>query len=1092
MANKPTYEELEQRVKELEDETFEHKRAEKVLKENELKLRVSEQELNSILHHSPDIIYRLNPAGEITYINDIVKEYGYSREDLIGKNILEFVHPDDREKAVHRINERRTDDRSTKSLEIRLLRKDLDCVPFEDKSRGFGDFSIDAEGIYSSEKQEMKSFVGTQGIARDITERKQAEEALQEGEERQRSLIEAVSRAGILLFVVDNEYKVRYMNEPMIAGFGDATGSICYLEVGGLDSPCEYCQVSKVIGDGERVHYQPTVADGRTFDIMAVPYTDIDGTRCKLEIIQDVTSQMQAQETLRESERKYRSTVENISDGFFTLTGEDLIITYFNFAAEELLGRKAKDILGKPLFEAFPEAKGSVFENKYRQAYQTKSFFSFETYFGVKPYTNWYDVRVYPGDQSISIFFQVTTERKQAEEQIKGQARLLDLIFEHSLDSIVLLDKDYNFIRVSETYAKACQRKSSEFPGHNHFEFYPSDLKDEVDEAKKGKYIYKKTARAFVFPDHPEWGTTYWNLGLVPILDKEGQIELFLFTLKDVTEQVQADEALRESEEKYRELVQNTNSAILRVNAEGRVTFFNKYAQGLFGYSEEEIIGQYAIGSIVPEVDSSGQDLVGKINDLPKHPERYYNTVNENVCKDGTRVWMSWTNNAVFDEKGNTLELLCIGNDISSLKKAEDALLKEKDFTENLIDTAQVIIVVLDTEGRIVRFNPFMGNISGYKLDEVRGTDWFTTFLPEQDYDQARAIFQRAVINISTHGNINSIVAKDGREIIVEWYDKTLKDADGKTIGLLCIGQDITDRKQTEEALRESEERYRTVADFAHDWEYWVAPDGRYLYVSPSCERITGYRSEDFVNDPGLFEKIVHPDDHSDIVNHLGGERNLEKLPSCEFRIITRSGEERWINHVCQVVYGTNGVYLGRRGSNRDITKQKKMQEELLKAKKLESVGVLAGGIAHDFNNLMSVVVGNISLAKTEMRPGSKGFKNLVEAEKASIQTTALTSRLITFSKGGGPVKEPVSIGDLVKNSVDSSLKGSDISCIFSVPEDILPVEVDEEQMKQVIHNITTNAQEAMAEQGTINVSCGNVIIGEKDTLNLKEDKYGE
>ena len=99
------------------------------------------------------------------------------------------------------------------------------------------------------------------------------------------------------------------------------------------------------------------------------------------------------------------------------------------------------------------------------------------------------------------------------------------------------------------------------------------------------------------------------------------------------------------------------------------------------------------------------------------------------------------------------------------------------------------------------------------------------------------------------------------------------------------------------------------------------------------------------------------------------------------------------------------------------------MQEELLKAKKLESVGVLAGGIAHDFNNLMSVVVGNIFLARTEMRPGSKGFKNLVEAEKASIQTTALTSRLITFSKGGRPVKEPVSMGDLVKNSVNSSLK---------------------------------------------------------------------
>ncbi|MCP3939952.1 MAG: response regulator [Desulfobacteraceae bacterium] len=126
-------------------------------------------------------------------------------------------------------------------------------------------------------------------------------------------------------------------------------------------------------------------------------------------------------------------------------------------------------------------------------------------------------------------------ERRQAEELTKEQANLLDLIFEHSLDRIVILDKDYNFIRVSKTYAKACQKDLSEFAGHNHFEFYPSILKDEFDEAKKAKRIYQKSTRPFLFPDHPEWGTSYWDLGLVPILDKEDEIKFFLFTLKDVT-----------------------------------------------------------------------------------------------------------------------------------------------------------------------------------------------------------------------------------------------------------------------------------------------------------------------------------------------------------------------------------------------------------------------------------------------------------------------------------------------------------------------------------------------------------------------------
>ncbi|MDH5654439.1 MAG: ATP-binding protein, partial [Spirochaetia bacterium] len=129
------------------------------------------------------------------------------------------------------------------------------------------------------------------------------------------------------------------------------------------------------------------------------------------------------------------------------------------------------------------------------------------------------------------------TKRNEAEKYIQEQARLLDIIFQYSLDSLVILDKDYNFIRVTETYAKACQRDSSSFPGLNHFELYPSDFEQEHAEYKKNKIIYSKNARPFIFPDHPEWGTTYWDLAMVPILDATGEIEMFVFTLKNVTEE---------------------------------------------------------------------------------------------------------------------------------------------------------------------------------------------------------------------------------------------------------------------------------------------------------------------------------------------------------------------------------------------------------------------------------------------------------------------------------------------------------------------------------------------------------------------------
>ena len=177
-----------------------------------------------------------------------------------------------------------------------------------------------------------------------------------------------------------------------------------------------------------------------------------------------------------------------------------------------------------------------------------------------------------------------------------------------------------------------------------------------------------------------------------------------------------------------------------------------------------------------------------------------------------------------------------------NLKQSEEALRKEKTFSENLIDTAQVIILVLDTEGRIVRFNPYMEKLSGYKLEEVQGRDWFRTFLPEQDYDCVREVFKAAVSDTNAQGHINRIVAKDGREIITQWYDKTLKDPDGKTIGLVAIGQDITERKQVEDALGESERKFSKLFHASPVYIAFTAlNDGRFLDVNDAFTKVTGF-----------------------------------------------------------------------------------------------------------------------------------------------------------------------------------------------------------------------------------------------------------
>jgi len=145
------------------------------------------------------------------------------------------------------------------------------------------------------------------------------------------------------------------------------------------------------------------------------------------------------------------------------------------------------------------------------------------------------------------------------------------------------------------------------------------------------------------------------------------------------------------------------------------------------------------------------------------------------------------------------------------------------------------------------------------------------------------------------------------------------------------LRKEILKRKQNEKSLLIAEEKYRTVADFTYDWETWVGDDGKFIYVSPSCKPTTGYEVEEFMNDPSLVIKITHPDDREIVENHYN-EKRMGHLPGCslDFRIITRSGEERWIGHSCQPVFNSKGKWIGQRGSNRDITASKNAEQVLI------------------------------------------------------------------------------------------------------------------------------------------------------------------
>jgi PAS domain S-box-containing protein len=237
------------------------------------------------------------------------------------------------------------------------------------------------------------------------------------------------------------------------------------------------------------------------------------------------------------------------------------------------------------------------------------------------------------------------------------------------------------------------------------------------------------------------------------------------------------------------------------------------------------------------------------------------------------------------------------------------------------------IILLADSKGKALYVSPSIRKNLGYSPEEITG-QMPGSFIHEDDI----GLLQDAVRNISWNASSVEIVVrmrkKEGDYAVIEFTGSPIIHA-GRITGIQVIGRDITERRKIQDALCKSEEKYRLLADYTYDWEYWVAPDETILYTTPSCERITGYTADDFARDKDLIRKIVHPDDHHALNHHLSAGLARDQPGAVDFRIIHRNGDIRWIGHVCQPIYNARGEFIGRRASNREITVRKQVEFDL-------------------------------------------------------------------------------------------------------------------------------------------------------------------
>jgi two-component system cell cycle sensor histidine kinase/response regulator CckA len=288
--------------------------------------------------------------------------------------------------------------------------------------------------------------------------------------------------------------------------------------------------------------------------------------------------------------------------------------------------------------------------------------------------------------------------------------------------------------------------------------------------------------------------------------------------------------------------------------------------------------------------------------------------------------------------------------------------------------------------------------------------------------------------------------------------------------------------------LERTRDKYSHLYDFAPVGYFTLSETGTIEEANLTISSMLGLERSALIGKP--FTRFVLREDQDIFYKHHQCLLEAETYQSCDLRLLKKNGYELFARLECTVVKNKGDDLRQIRAAVSDISDIKRMEEELLKARKLESVGMLAGGIAHDFNNILTAILGNVSMARMQATPEGEIFEMLSAAETASKRAQTLTRQLLTFAKGGAPVKETASIKDVIRESSLLVLRGSKSRCEFSLREDLWPAEVDFGQMSQGINNIVINADRAMPEGGIIRVAAENLIIDNGHGLPLKPGRY--
>lgn len=566
------------------------------------------------------------------------------------------------------------------------------------------------------------------------------------------------------------------------------------------------------------------------------------------------------------------------------------------------------------------------------------------------------------------------------------------------------------------------------------------------------------------------------------------------------------------SHNRFRALLESAPDAVVIVSGDGRISLVNQQTEKLFGYSREELVGQPVellvpaifrgeharqrtsyVGNPHPRPMGVGLQFFGLRKDGREIPVEIslspvetaggfeiYSTIRDT---SQTRRLEEELRSAKKEleirvaqrtaELGETVQAL--ESEMAYHRAAQEELARERDRAKSYLDIADVVLLALDRAGRILLINKKGLAMLGYSESELLGKDWFDSCMPEGNRSEARGVFAKLLDGELVESTEHPVVSRNGEERLTVWHNSIVRDRIGNILGTLSSGEDVTEQRRSEEAVR----RLASIVESSDDAIIGETLDGMILSWNGGAERFYGYTASEVIGRP--ITLIAPPDRHDELAEILERLKGGERIRHFETRRVAKDGRRVDISLSVFPVVDAEGKTVSAANIARDVTERKRMEEQLRQSQKMEAIGRLAGGVAHDFNNLLGVVQGESELLLSE--------KDMPERQRAAVQSireaaeraASLTRQLLVFSRQ--QVIEPQVLNlNTVLNNVENMVRrlaGPEIVLHFVRADKLASVRTDPSQILQVILNLMVNARDAMPDGGRIRVETANVTLDE-------------